>query len=70
MDKVFETAIIVVGVVVFVLGISALFAWPVQLLWNGCLVYAVTWAKPIDFLTAWGISILCGILVKPTTTSK
>jgi hypothetical protein len=31
-------------------------------MWNDCLVSAVTFAKPISLLQAWGINILAGIL--------
>ena len=62
----------VVGAVAVLLFLSFLLAWPVMLLWNGCLVDAVTVVKPIGWLQAWGITILTGFLFKTsvTTTSK
>lgn len=51
-----------------VLGI--LMAWPVQLLWNGCLIQAVDVLNPITFWQALGINILCGILFKNSSSSK
>ena len=59
-----EGLIIVVGVA-FILGV--LFAYPVMWLWNGVLVYAVTFANPITFWQAWGLMILTGILFKPSS---
>lgn len=71
MEKLVAMAVAVLGVIAFVVALSALFAWPVQLLWNGCLVDAVTFAKPITFLQAWGISLLAAFLFKSTvSTSK
>jgi len=51
-----------------VLGIFM--AWPVQLLWNGCLIRAVDGLNPITFWQALGINILCGILFKNSSSSK
>jgi hypothetical protein len=63
--------LVVVGAIAFLLGLSFILAWPVMLLWNGCLVDAVTVVKPIGWLQAWGITILTGFLFKTSvTTSK
>jgi hypothetical protein len=63
--------LVVIGSIAFLLGLSFLLAWPVMLLWNGCLVDAVTVIKPIGWLQAWGITILIGFLFKTSvTTSK
>jgi hypothetical protein len=51
-----------------VLGI--LMAWPVQILWNLCLIQAIDGLNPITFWQALGINILCSILFKSSTTSK
>jgi len=61
---------VVVGSIAFLLGLSFLLAWPVMLLWNGCLVDAVTVVKPIGWLQAWGITILTGFLFKTSVTTK
>jgi hypothetical protein len=67
----FITIILVVGgSIAFLLGLSFLLAWPVMLLWNGCLVDAVTVVKPIGWLQAWGITILTGFLFKTSVTTK
>ena len=62
--------LVVVGSIAFLLGLSFLLAWPVMLLWNGCLVDAVTVVKPIGWLQAWGITILSGFLFKTSVTTK
>ena len=60
----------VVGAVAVLLFLSFLLAWPVMLLWNGCLVDAVTVVKPIGWLQAWGINILAAFLFKSSMTAK
>ena len=47
-----------------------LMAWPVQILWNGCLIQAVDGLNPITFWQALGINILCSILFKNSSSSK
>ena len=62
--------LVVVGSIAVILGLSFLLAWPVMILWNGCLVDAVTVVKPIGWLQAWGITILTGFLFKTSVTTK
>lgn len=50
--------------------IAVLMAWPTQWLWNNALVGAVDGFNPIGFWQALGISILCGILFRNTSSSK
>jgi hypothetical protein len=57
------------GIGFFVL-LSFLFSLPVYLLWNGCLVDAVTVVKEITWLQAWGISFLTSLLFKPNIVNK
>ena len=59
----------VLGVVVFVIGLSFLFSWPVYMLWNGCLLTAVDGVHEITWLQAWGISALCSCLFKNSATN-
>ena len=49
---------------------AILFAWPVQLLWNGCLVGAVDGVHLITFWQALGLNFLFSILFKTSTTSS
>jgi len=68
-----EKILVIVGAIVLGLAglvlLSFLLSWPVYMLWNGCLVGAVDGVHQIDWMTAWGINILFGILFK-TTVSK
>lgn len=69
-----EKFIIVVGAVVVgligLLLLSFLLSWPVYMLWNGCLVDAITGVKEVTWLQAWGLSILAGLLFKSTTSTS
>ena len=69
-----EKFAVFVGTVVLaiagVLLLSFLLSWPVYMLWNGCLVDAVTSVKEVTWLQAWGITILCGFLFKTSVNSK
>lgn len=67
------TAIGAVGVVVVlavVLGL--LLAWPIMLLWNGCLVPAFATGAVIEigWLQAWGLNILSALLLRSSTSSS
>jgi hypothetical protein len=58
------------GAVIFFVLFSFLLSWPVMMLWNGCLVDAVTGVKEVTWMQAWGLSLLCGILFKSHTSSS
>jgi hypothetical protein len=51
-----------------VLGAAAVLAWPVQLLWNNALVGAIDGVSPIGFWQALGVTVLCNILFKGTSS--
>ena len=70
MDKVLAGLFIVIGSFGLILFIGFLLSWPIMMLWNGCLVDAITGVKEIGWLQAWGISILCGFLFNRSTTTK
>ena len=59
-----------IGVVAAALILSFLLAWPVMELWNGCLVPAVNGVNKIEWLQAWGLQFLFGILFKATFSTK
>ena len=68
-----KLTVMIGAIVVAILGLvllSFLLSWPVYMLWNGCLVGAVTGVSEVTWLQAWGISILCGLLFKTTVNSK
>jgi hypothetical protein len=66
MDKVL---VVVVGIASLVF-LSFLLSWPVYMLWNGCLVGAVSGVAEVTWLQAWGLTVLCGFLFKPSSSSK
>jgi hypothetical protein len=53
---------IIIGSFLLIGLIAVIMAWPVQLLWNGCLVPAVTFANPIGFWQALGLNVLVSLL--------
>ena len=50
--------------VLFIVCVGLLMSLPVMLLWNGCLVGAVSGVSEITWLQAWGLLILCNFLFK------
>lgn len=60
--------LIFAGIALLVLA-AVLMAWPVQLLWNGCLIGAVDGVHPIGFWQAMGLNFLFSILFKGTSAS-
>jgi hypothetical protein len=62
-----EAILLVIGLVCVV---SFLMSWPVMLLWNECLVGAITGINQVTWLQAWGISLLCGFLFKTNVNTK
>ena len=58
-----------IGLVVVIVLLSLLLAWPVMALWNGCAVPAVSGLQTIGWLQAWGLMILCGLLFKGSTST-
>ena len=59
-----------IGLLAVLVLFSFLLAWPVMELWNGCLVPAVEGVNKIEWLQAWGIQFLFGILFKTTVNKK
>jgi hypothetical protein len=65
-----EALVTLVGAIGFLVFLSFLLSWPVFMLWNGCLVDAVTGVKEVTWMQAWGLNLLCGILFKATVNNK
>jgi hypothetical protein len=63
-----EKLIAVLLGIAFVVFLSFLLSWPVMVLWNACIVPTISGVKEIDWMTGWGISILCSILFKPSNS--
>jgi len=52
------------------LFVAFLLAWPVMMLWNGCLVPAVDGVNQIGWLQAWGLQFLVTMLFKIRIVNK
>jgi hypothetical protein len=60
-------------VTVFLLGalvFGIILAWPIQWLWNNCLVGAVDGVNLIGYWQAYGLFILSNFLIKTISTSS
>ena len=56
--------LVIVGAVAFFVALSAVLALPVMWLWNGALIGAIDGVHEVDWMQAWGITLLCGFLFK------
>ena len=56
--------------VLFIGIIAVVLAWPVMLLWNACLVGAITGVNVIGFWQALGLLVLSGLLFKSSSSSS
>lgn len=59
--------LVAIGMLVLV---AVFMAWPVQYLWNNCLLSAVDGIHAIGFWQALGLNVLFGILFKANVSSK
>jgi hypothetical protein len=66
--KTYITAFI--GLLLVMVLLSFILAWPVMMLWNGCLVPAVEGVNQIGWLQAWGLQFLVNMLFKLSITKK
>ena len=60
----------IIGIIALAFFFSFLFSYPVMLLWNECLVPAVTVLREVGWLQMWGIMFLFAILFKTNYTSE
>ena len=67
--KIIEKLALITGMIALILFISFALSWPVMMLWNGCLVDAVTGVHPVTWLQAWGLTILSSFLFKSHTST-
>jgi hypothetical protein len=68
MEKLATGIGMILGGIALVIFAAILLAWPVQLLWNGCLVPAVDGTNSIGFWQAMGLNFLFSILFKASTS--
>ncbi len=64
-----EKLVVVLAGIATIVLLSFILSWPVMMLWNGCLVDAVTGVKEVTWLQAWGLSILSGFLFKSSSSN-
>ena len=60
---------VILGAATLIIVIGLVLSLPVMLLWNYCLVGAITGINEIGWLQAWGILILFGLLFKSSTVT-
>jgi hypothetical protein len=70
LDKLIVGVGATVIVLLIVVGLGLLLSFPLMLLWNGCLVPAVSGLSDITWMQAWGILIASNILFKNTSYKK
>jgi hypothetical protein len=68
-DVIVALSAIIAGIATL-LFLSFVMSWPVMMLWNLCLVDAVSGIKEIGWVQGWGISTLCSILFKTNISTK
>jgi hypothetical protein len=69
MNDVVAALVAILGGLALLFFVSFLLAWPMMMLWNGCLVDAVTGVKEIGWLQAWGLQFLFAMLLNRTSKS-
>jgi hypothetical protein len=65
-----NAGMMILGVIIFGALVGLVFSFPVMLLWNGCLVPAITGINEISWLQAWGLIILVNIFLKLSISTK
>lgn len=59
-----------IGVLIAIVMMAIIMAWPTQLLWNYCLVPAVEGVNSIGFWQALGLNFLASILFKGSNVNS
>jgi hypothetical protein len=70
MDKLVKSLAVALGLMAGALGIGLLFSYPLMLLWNGCVVPAVSVVNEVTWLQMWGIFIISDVLFKTSVSKK
>ena len=70
MEKLSTGLGLILGGIALIIFAAIFLAWPVQLLWNGCLIDAVDGVHPITFWQAMGLNFLFSILFKGTSSKN
>jgi hypothetical protein len=64
MTKIFNILTAAAGLILAVFLIGLLISYPFMMLWNYCLVPAVTVLTEVTWLQAFGILVACGFMFK------
>lgn len=70
MEEFIKAVGLTVVVIVTIIGIGLLTAWPLSLLWNGCLVPAIPGVHEVTILQQWGLNVLFGAMFKTFSSTK
>jgi hypothetical protein len=70
MEKLFNILTAMAAVVLAVFLIGLVISYPFMLLWNYCLVPAVTVLTEVTWLQAYGILVASGFMFKSTSVSN
>ena len=70
MEAIGRAVVVFLGFLVVLALVCVIAAWPVMVLWNWLVPVLFVTVPVIDFWQALGISILCGLLFKSTTTTN
>lgn len=70
MEKNIATFAIMLGMFLLIGFFGIVLSFPTMLLWNGCLVPAISGIHLISWKQAWGILVLCSLLFKSTSTTS
>ena len=63
-----EIILKIIGILLMMVVLGLIMSYPIMLLWNACLVPAIPSIHEIEWLQAWGIMFLCGLLFKSDIT--
>lgn len=65
-----KESIFLITVIVLAIALGAVVAFPIMLLWNGCLVGAVVGVNEITYLQSWGLYLLSHLMFKFTLSAE
>lgn len=69
-SKMMKYFLIVCGIVVFVVGLLLILAWPFMWMWNFAVVAAITVANPVDYWVAFCLMMFICLFVAGSKGSK
>ncbi len=70
MIKFMQLVTMVSLMIAIVIAVGLIMSYPLMILWNGCLVPAVSILHEVTWIQMWGIVILLSILFKSNINNK